>query len=182
MTTSTSRTRVLNLRHRGGFTLVELILVMIVIFTVATVVAPRLTDFFPSFQVKKSSQRLFAWARKARADAATTGLRQRLLLDPQSQKYWIESEARPFKEPGRFVPLGGSWGEEQFASGVKFESIEGAGTDPARSGCRYVEFRPDGTSTDTTIQIADDRNDRSVLKVEGASSKIYIQALGETKP
>ena len=160
----------------------ELILVMIIIFTVATVVAPRLTDFFPSFQVKKSSQRLFAWARKARADAATTGLRYRLLLDPQTQKYWIEYEARPFKEPGKFIQLGGSWGEEQFASGVKYESIEGAETDSTRSGCRYVEFRPDGTSTDTTIQIANDRNDRSVLKVEGASSRVYIQAQEEMKP
>ncbi|HLY74704.1 MAG TPA: prepilin-type N-terminal cleavage/methylation domain-containing protein [Planctomycetota bacterium] len=168
-------------RRPGGFTLIELVLVMIVIFTVATVVAPRLTDFFPSFQVRKTSQRLFAWARKARADAATTGLRHRLLLDPQAQKYWIEYEARPFKEPGKFVVLGGSWGEERFPDAVRYESIDGAETDSSRSGCRYVEFRPDGTSTEATIQIADDRNDRSVLRVEGASSKVYIQAQEGTK-
>ncbi|HLY09045.1 MAG TPA: prepilin-type N-terminal cleavage/methylation domain-containing protein [Planctomycetota bacterium] len=168
-------------RRRDGFTLIELILVMIVIFTVATVVAPRLTDFFPSFQVRKTSQRLFAWARKARADAATTGLRHRLLLDPQAQKYWIEYEARPFKEPGKFVPLGGSWGEELFPDRVKYESIEGAETDTTRSSCRYVEFRPDGTSSEATIRIGDDRNDQSVLRVEGASSKIYIQAQEGTK-
>ncbi len=167
--------------RRAGFTLVELILVMIVIFTVATVVAPRLTDFFPGFQVRKTSQRLFAWARKARADAATTGLRQRLLMDPSSGKFWIEYEARPFKEPGKFVMLGGSWGEEQFPDRVKFESIEGAEKDTTRSACRYVEFRPDGTSTEATIGIVNDRNDRSVLKVEGASSKVYIQSEDEKK-
>lgn len=167
--------------RRNGFTLIELILVMIVIFTVATVVAPRLTDFFPSFQVRKTSQRLFAWARKARADAATTGLRHRLLLDPQSEKYWIEYEARPVKEPGKFVLLSGSWGEEQFPDRVRFETIEGAETDTTRSRCRYVEFRPDGTSSEATITVANDRNDRSVLRVEGATSKVYIQTQEEKK-
>src|SRR5262245_26412005 len=54
----------------GGFTLVELILVMIVVFTLATVVVPRFSDFFPSLQVRKSTEQLMAWARKARADAA----------------------------------------------------------------------------------------------------------------
>jgi Tfp pilus assembly protein FimT len=43
---------------------------MVVIFTLATVVAPRFSDFFPSLQVRKSTEHLFAWARKARADAA----------------------------------------------------------------------------------------------------------------
>src|SRR5436309_11781924 len=97
---------------RSGFTLVELILVMIVVFTLATIVAPRFSDFFPSLQVRKSTEHLMAWARKARADAALTGARQRLLLDIANKKYWIEYEARPVKDPGKFTLLSGAWGED----------------------------------------------------------------------
>jgi len=99
-------------KRRCGFTLIELILVMIVPFTIAAVVAPRFSDFFPSFQVRKSSEQILAWARKARADAAVTGVRQRLVIDPAARKYWIEYESRPMKDPGKFVLLSGAWGEE----------------------------------------------------------------------
>src|SRR6185295_259193 len=121
-------------RRRGGFTLVELILVMIVIFTLATVVAPRFSDFFPSLQVRTSTEHLFAWARKARADAAVTGVRQRLVLDSSKRTYWIEYEARPIKDPGKFTMLSGAWGEETLPEEIAFETIDGAATDPANGG------------------------------------------------
>lgn len=169
-------------RGVGGFTLLELILVMIVIFTLATVVAPRFSDFFPSFQVRKNSEHLLAWARKARADAATTGRRQRLILDTQLRKYWIEFEPRPIKEPGTFRPLGGSWTEEQLPEAVVFETISGAETDPTRSSFRYIEFRPDGTSTEATIILSNGNGDKSTLRVEGATSRVFIEAAPEEKP
>lgn len=168
-------------RCRSAFTLVELILVMIVIFTIATVVAPRMTDFFPGFRLQKSVEHLYAWARKARGDAATTGLRQRLLLDPTSHKYWIEYEARPFKEPGKFVMLSGAWGEEKLPDEVRFDTLEGPQVDPSHGERRYLEFRPDGTATEATITLINERYDRKVLRVEGPSSKVYIQTQ-EQKP
>lgn len=163
-------------RRRAGFTLIELILVMIVVFTIATVVAPRMSDFFPSFRLKKTMEHLYAWTRKAKADAATLGLRERLILDPNSRKYWIEFEPRPFKEPGKFSMVGGSWGEEVLPDGISFESMEGTEMDPVHGSCRYIEFRPDGTSKDATVVVVNDRSDRKTLKVEGATSKVYLQS------
>lgn len=160
---------------RGGFTLFELIIVMIVIFTLAAIVAPRFSDFFPSFQVRKSTEHLMAWARKARADAAVTGLRQRLMVDAKARKFWIEYEARPVKEPGKFVPLSGAWGEEQMPDAVTVDSLEGLDAAATGSGAQYLEFLPDGTTKDATIVLGNDNGDSQTLKVEGATSKIYIQ-------
>ncbi len=165
----------------GGFTLIELILVMIVIFTLATVVAPRFSDFFPSYQVRKSTEHLFAWARKARADAAVTGVRQRLVFDSKNKKFWIEYEARPVKEPGKFVLLSGAWGEETLPEGVEFESLEGAETSSSNGETKYIEFRPDGTSSDATLILANDNGDRHTLRIEGATTKIYIKPAEEEK-
>jgi len=160
---------------RGGFTLFELIIVMIVIFTLAAIVAPRFSDFFPSFQVRKSTEHLMAWARKARADAAVTGLRQRLMVDAKARKFWIEYEARPVKEPGKFVPLSGAWGEEQMPDAVTVDSLEGLDAAATGSGAQYLEFLPDGTTKDATIVRGNDNGDSQTLKVEGATAKIYIQ-------
>jgi Tfp pilus assembly protein FimT len=163
----------------GGFTLIELILVMIVIFTIAMVVAPRFSDFFPSYQVKKSTEHLMAWARKARADAAVTGLRQHLVFDTKNRKFWIEYEARPVKDPGKFVLLSGAWGEEQLPESVFFETLDGATDAPSADGLKLLEFRPDGTTTDATIILANDRGDAHKVKVEGATSKITIEAVSD---
>ena len=159
----------------SGFTLIELILVMIVVFTLATVVAPRFSDFFPSFQVRKSTDQLMAWARKARADAALTGTRQRLFLDVTNRKYWIEVESRPIKDPGKFVKLSGTWNPETLPESVVFETVEGAESDSGSGTLKYVEFRPDGTSSEATVTISNDVGDRQVLRVEAATSRISIE-------
>jgi len=152
---------------------------MIVIFTLATVVAPRFSDFFPSFQVRKSTEHLMAWARKARSDAALTGARQRLCMDSAKKKFWIEVEARPIKEPGKFKALSGAWAPEFLPDEVLFENIDGAETDSSNNAVRYIDFWPDGTSTDATIILSNDNGDRQTLRVEGATSKITIEAAKE---
>ncbi len=161
-------------RHRG-FTLIELILVMIVIFTLAAIITPRFSDSFPSLQVRTSAERLFSWARKARADAAVTGARQRLVMDSEKKKFWLEVEMRPIKEPGKFTKLSGAWEERFLPDEVAFETIDGPETDPNNSALRYLEFRPDGTSSEATIILSNENGDRQTLRVEKATSKIYIE-------
>lgn len=156
----------------SGASLLELILVMIVIFTIATVVAPRFSDFFPNLQVRKSTDRVFAWARKARADAALTGAAHRLVIDPDARKYWIEYEPRPLKEPGKFKELGGTWEGEELPLEVEFESLEGF---DSKSGRKVLEFRPDGTTEDAEIVLSNDRGDRRTIRITGATGRIAIE-------
>jgi Tfp pilus assembly protein FimT len=152
---------------------------MVVVFTLATVVAPRFSDFFPSLQVRKSTEHLMAWARKARADAALTGTRQRLYLDTSKRKFWIEIEPRPIKDPGKFVALSGAWAEKLLPDGVEIASIDKAETETGSSAVRYVEFRPDGTSSEATIVLTNDNGDRQTLRIEAATSKIFIEPTAE---
>jgi Tfp pilus assembly protein FimT len=157
---------------RRGTTLLELILVMIVIFTLATAVAPRFSDFFPGLQVRKTAGRIFSWARKARSDGATTGARQRLVLDAGQKKFWLEVEAQPLKEPGKFTALSGAWEAERIPDEVILESFDGAEQDSSR---RYIEFRPDGTATEATLVIANDKGDRQTIRVVGATGRVFIE-------
>jgi len=162
------------MKRRGGFTLLEILLVMGMVFVLAAVVVPRFSDYVPSLRVKKTTDRLFAWARKARSDAALTGLRQRLVIDTQEKKYWLEVEARPFKDPGVFTIVPG-WEEEALPDEVQLETLEGLENDPDHEHRQVLEFRPDGSSEDATITVANDRGDRATIKVVAATSRVYIE-------
>ncbi len=161
---------------RRGATLLELVLVMIVLFILAGVAAPRFSDFFPALQVRKTADRILAWARKARSDAALTGARHRLVFDDARKRYWIEYETRPLREPGLFERLGGSWDGEPYPDGVTLEGLENL---EEENGVRFLEFRPDGTSEDASIAVANDRGDRQTIRVTGATSLVVIEAAAE---
>jgi len=163
------------MKRRRGFTLLEILLVMGMIFVLAAVVVPRFSDYVPALRVKKTTDRIFSWAQKARADAATTGCRQRLVFDSKAKKFWLEYEARPFKDPGKFSALAG-WDEELIPDEVELETLEGLEDDPDNGLRKVLEFRPDGTAEDATITISNDRGDRATIKVVAATSRVYIEA------
>jgi Tfp pilus assembly protein FimT len=157
-----------------GLTLVELILVMMVVFTLAAVVAPRLSDFVPSFQVRTSAERLFAWAGKARAEAALTGCRHRLVLDPQARAFWISWESRPLQKPGKYERLQGAWDKETLPGEVAFDALEGFEADPDAPSTRYVEFDPDGTAAEASVDVANDRGDRRTLRIDAVTGAAFV--------
>lgn len=161
-------------RGARGMTLLELVLVMMVILTLATVVAPRFSDFFPSLQVKSAANVLLATAGKARADAVLTGVRHRLFVDGSARTYWIALEARPMKEPGKFEKLGGAWEDEELPRDVVVESLEGFATDKEKG--RYLEFRTDGTTSEASIVISNSNGDRRTIKIAAATGAAKIEA------
>jgi type II secretion system protein H len=167
-------------RSARGFTLVELILVMVVLVAVTAVVAPRFSDSFPSLQVRKSADRIFAWARKARADAAATGACHRLVLEPERRAFWIEREARPLKEPGKFTPLGGAWEEETLPPDVVLSVVDGLEMDPSNSKRRYLEFFPDGSASAGSLEVSHEKGERRQVKIVAATSAVSIVDPGET--
>lgn len=159
------------MRQRGT-TLLELVLVMMIFFILAAVVAPRFSDFFPSLQVRGAADTIFASAGKARADAVLTGARHRLVVDPETRMFWISHEPKPLKEPGKFEKLGGAWKEEELPSDVLLESFEGFATDGTK---RYLEFRTDGTAAEAALVLANDRGDRRTIRIAAATGAARIE-------
>ena len=158
---------------RRGATLLELVLVMMVIFTLAAVVAPRFSDFFPALQLRGAANTLLATAGKARADAVLSGARHRLVIDPAARRFWIAYEPKPVKEPGTFEKLGGAWPEEELPRDVLLESINGFDTD--KDAKRYVEFRADGGAKEASVVLANASGDRRALRIAAATGAMRIE-------
>ena len=164
-------------RGTRGMALVELILVMVIVLVLAALVVPRFSDFFPALQVRTAASRLLAWTAKARADAALTGARHRLVVDPEGRRFWIAAEPRPHTDPDAFEPVGGAWGEETLPAEVSFESLEGLKADPADGRRRILEFEPGGRPEKAaSLVVGNDRGDRQTIRVEAGTGAVSIAA------
>src|SRR3972149_7029108 len=98
-------------RRVGGFTLYEVIVVLVVLVVLAGIVAPSFGRVLPSVKVSKSADEFLATAEKARTDAALTGRRHRLRIEkeavPPEERpgYWFEYEPDPLGNPALFCRL-----------------------------------------------------------------------------
>ncbi|HYF00915.1 MAG TPA: GspH/FimT family pseudopilin [Planctomycetota bacterium] len=159
----------------SGVALVELVLVMVIVLILAALIAPRFSDFFPALQVRSAASGLLAWTAKARAEAALTGARHRLVVDPEGRRFWIDFEPKPLTEPGTFVPLGGSWGEETLPGDVAFEKLDGLQPDPDSAARKVLEFEPGGTPAKAaTLTVANGQGDGRTVRVEAGTGTVSI--------
>lgn len=154
----------------AGFTLLELILVMGVIFLFAAVVAPNFSGFVPALRVRRGGEELMAAGRQARAEAALNGRIVRLNVDSENNEFWLTIQGDPFEDPEEFLPLTGPWsGNIPLPDDVSFESTEGIDEEGF-----YFEFQPDGSATDGSIAVSNRKGDRLTIQIEGSTGRVYI--------
>ena len=78
---------------RGGFTLVELIVVMVLLLTVASLVAPRMASFFKGRALSGEAQRVLSLLHYARSQAAAEAVPVVVWFDPVRSAYGVEPAA-----------------------------------------------------------------------------------------
>jgi len=103
------------MKSTRGFTLFELILVMLIMTIAMAIVAPSLAEFLHSRKSTNAVNQILALARHARAQALAEGKVYRLHVDTQAGEYWIES-----KEGAGFAAVEGENGQHfSFPEGMK---------------------------------------------------------------
>lgn len=78
---------------RAGFTLVELIVVMVLLLTVASLVAPRMASFFKGRALSGEAQRVLSLLHYARSQAAAEAVPVVVWFDPVRSAYGVEPAA-----------------------------------------------------------------------------------------
>ena len=143
-----------------------MIIVVLIIFTFVGVVAPRFSDFVPALRVKRAADELLATTRKAHGDAALHGLHYRLNIDRNNSEYWLTVRDDPFNSPDEWIPVPGVWGNHsKLPEGVQVDGDE-----------EYYEFFPDGTATDGSLTLRNDKDDEVTIIIVGATGRTYIEA------
>lgn len=166
--------------RRGGFTLFEAVLVMVLVLAMVAVAVPAISEFMPGYTLQKSVDGLVATARKAHADAVLGARRYRLCVgvDGETHYYYLACEPDPLRAPGVIRPVPGAWGRrEDLPDGVTLRLSDGVAADAA-TGEASLEFRPDGTATAGRIEVASGDN-RLVVEIAASNAKVTLKETDE---
>ncbi|HUT29279.1 MAG TPA: GspH/FimT family pseudopilin [Sedimentisphaerales bacterium] len=163
------RTSLYKVRHQG-FTLLELILVMVILSTVLAMAAPSLRGFFASRQMQDAAAQLLTLTQLARSQAVCEGTGYRLNLDVEQGQYWLTSW-----QSGAFEKIKTEFG--QVFTLPKDTVMELYGVE--RQGSEiFVSFAPQGTSSAARIRLVD-RRGKIVDVMCRAATESFCIVIGE---
>lgn len=173
--TTTSTTGRRTERRARGFTLIELILVMMLICTVLGMAAPSLRGFFQSHLARDAAGQIVALAQYARTQSAAEGRTYRLSFDTQAGQFWLTAQ-----DGATFSALGTEFGRTfALPEGVTFESVASnvatdaattvastsstgttAGSSATGTQTDVVDFMPNGGATTAKVRLIGRRGER----------------------
>ena len=140
--------------HNFGFTLMELVLVLVVIAICAAIAAPNLRGFARGRTLPNSAMALMTSARWCRQQALSDGLEYRLNLDASAGKWWVT------KDDGSgtvFNPVPDDLGREYtLPTGVIISDITFQSEIPASDAGTFISFGPGGKTDVAKITLASD--------------------------
>ena len=139
-------------RIHFGFTLIELVMVLVVVAAALAVAAPSLGGWRRGQRLQSAGEEFLAVARHGRALAVANAQVHRLYVDPASGRYWLMAQ-----DGQQFVNLGTGMGRIfEVPEGCTISMVSSntaqamnptnaaAGVLPARTPLEYVEFYPSG--------------------------------------
>ena len=152
--------------RRGGFTLLELIAVLVLISTVLAIAAPSLRGFARGRQTDDAALRILALTRLARSRSASWGAVHRLNVDPDARQYWLTMQRQ-----GAFVEIDSDHGRRyNLPAGVSVKVDSSSDDD----GVPYIQFDPNGRCDPATVQLTGGQGDVRQVTCESASERFRI--------
>jgi prepilin-type N-terminal cleavage/methylation domain-containing protein len=177
-------------RRRAGFTLIELMAVVLIFALLAGFVAPNL-GILSSRRLQQQAEQISAQLELGRQRAIVTGIPHRLAIDLEGGSYWLEwyvTEAEALGEPEapvvrdlrgttpislapplagvrEFRPLPGMFGRpNEIEDSLSFHGVDTLDGTIDR-GEAFVEFDRDGSASPIEIVLGDDDGHALALEV-----------------
>ena len=149
-----------------GFTLLELILVMLILTTVLGLAGPSLKGFFSMRQIEATAAQIVALTKFAQSQAVCEGRIYRLNLDVIHRTYWLT-----IQDQGAFIDPQTEWGRV-------FQLPEDVGLevqDLKTKGLIYtVDFSPMNRTTPGLIRLTTLKGDRYNIMCRSATENFAL--------
>ena len=130
------------IRPRAGFTLLELVLVMVIICTVLAMASLSLRGFFASRRTTDAAAQIVALTQFARTRATANGNTWRVNLDVEEGKYWLTVQ-----KTGAFETIASEFGRVfLLPDGTTAEWVTPLDAD-------WIAFYPDGRAEAAHIRL-----------------------------
>lgn len=152
--------------RNSGFTLLELILVMVILSTVLAMAAPSLRGFFGSRKTHDTATQILSLTQFARSQAVSEGIIYRLNFDTRERTYWLTAQ-----KSGNFEMLDTEFGQIfTLPSDIVMELKEVDKEDDDM----FFMFTPQGTVTAGTVRLIDRRGLALEVTCPTVTESFYI--------
>jgi type II secretion system protein H len=171
-----------SLRARRGFTLMEMMVVLVLIAILTAMIIPEMKGTFEDALLRSTGRELVNVIELASSRAISLNQTLRLQLDSASGRYEIDRRSREVTTED-FVPLkdvAGSKGQLDKRISVQIfessgDSADAAGMEmPAANPEAGLVFYPDGTADGATVLLKDRAGFRLELRVSAITSRVTI--------
>lgn len=151
------------LLHPRGFTLIELVLVLMLMSLLLLAAAPSLTGWNRARRLDAASDGLLSAARWARAEAIVTAVPHRLEVDTGAGSYRVTR-----RDTDVFGPVTGEFGRDTILPpGVTVEL-----STPEGVSLTALEFYPNGRGTPARIYLVSEAGGEVILRSGGAADPL----------
>ena len=152
--------------RRGGFTLLELIVVLGLVGVLLALAAPSLHGFFASRQTADAAAQMLALTQLAGSRSAAQGCVYRLNIDPKTNTYWLT-----YQQGGTFVNLSCEFGRcFQLPEGTTMHIQCPSGNMPVP----YIEFHPNGRTEEAMIELVGRQGEAYQVTCESVTEAFRI--------
>jgi type II secretion system protein H len=165
--------------RQSGFTLVELIVVMVLLLIVASMVAPRMSSFFRGRALNHEARRMLSLINYGQSRAIAEGVPVILWVDPNNSTYGLEVQSGYTQEDDRAV-------EYEADPSLTFE-IPAATEQPPESELEdeqlglpdnlpAIRFTPDGFIDEVSVQkIVIRLGDEAALEIGPTTNRLRYE-------
>ena len=185
-------------RAHSGFTLLELMLVMVLACMAMAIVAPSVSNWSRGGKLRDAADQFVAVARLARTQAVANSTTYRMTVDPSSGTYQLSMQSGT-----EFVPLGSSWGRAfTLPDGVHLQvmrqsqpaqqqqsqsaygqsgSMQGSNSAAAATATENtIDFYPTGRTQQVQVRLSSDRGDVLDIQCPSPAEGFVVLPPGST--
>ncbi len=152
-------------RHRSGFTLLELLLVLLLLSLITAMVTPQLRNFAHGRDLGFTSTELVSLANYGRTQSIAEGRRYRLNVDQQNQVFWLTAQSGASAQG-----LQTEWGQRIYAPGtIRIETKL-----PTHEDGQYITFFPNGRCEPASIRLTLENGNVAVVGSLSATETFHV--------
>ncbi len=162
-------------RRRDGFSLLELMVVLVIMAIVMGISGPQLARFYRGVRLDGAARQVRAVFLYAGEIAAGEGKVCRVQFEPGWRRLRLLLQEDPAADPDAFEPLDAGRGTYDLGSNLVIELIEANGRGVAPASDFSVEFAPLYTPEDVLIRLADTDGDQITVHLLAGSGRVEIE-------
>lgn len=180
-----------NQTRRRGFTLLELMVVLVLMAIMAAMIVPEMRGTYENALLRSTSRDLVSVLNLAYSRAVSIHQVHRVRLEPSSGKYFVEARVRGAERTSDFIPIqnvSGSEGKLDQRISIQIrdsaEEVSERPPLPSLSNARIdsrtlqdvntIAFYPDGTADRRDIQLQDREGFRLSLQINPITARVRI--------